>query len=523
MGIYLNPTNQNFYEAVNKEIYVDKSLLIQHIEYLRNKVNKYICVSRPRRFGKSTDANMLVAYYSKGCDSHDIFDSLKISQTTHYLEHLNQHHVIHINMQSFLSNTHNIDKMIQLLTIRILNELKQEYSVSFFDETNLSLSLEDIYASTKNQFIFIIDEWDCIFREYAQDKEAQKQYLDFLRNLLKDKPYVELAYMTGILPIKKYGTHSALNMFKEISMLNATPLESFMGFTEQEVYDLCLKYNMDYNEMKKWYDGYRMSDDISVYNHRSVVYALMDRKYENYWTSTETYEALQVYIDMNFDDLKDNIVQLLAEENVPVQTTSFQNDMTTFKSKDDVLTLLIHLGYLGYNSSDHTCYIPNKEVVDSFVNSIRSSDWHETTKALLNSRELLEATWRQDEEAVARYIEEAHLNTSILTYNNENALSYTLALAYIYARNHYTMIREMPTGKGFADIVLIPYQDKPAMIIELKWNREVKTAIDQIKEKKYPKGLEKYKDNLLIVGISYDKKTKKHTCHIEEIGKEHSK
>src|SRR5699024_6675547 len=251
-------------------------------------------------------------------------------------------------------------------------------------------------------------------------------------------------------------------------------------------------------------------------NHRSVVYALMDRKYENYWTSTETYEALQVYIDMNFDDLKDNIVQLLAEENVPVQTTSFQNDMTTFKSKDDVLTLLIHLGYLGYNSSDHTCYIPNKEVVDSFVNSIRSSDWHETTKALLNSRELLEATWRQDEEAVARYIEEAHLNTSILTYNDENALSYTLALAYIYARNHYTMIREMPTGKSFADNVQNPNRDNPTMIIELKWNQEVKTAIDQIKEKKYPKGLEKYKENLLIVGISYDKKTKKHICHIEK-------
>ncbi|MBM6966520.1 AAA family ATPase, partial [Massilimicrobiota timonensis] len=356
MGIYLNPTNQNFYEAVNKEIYVDKSLLIQHIEYLRNKINKYICVSRPRRFGKSTDANMLVAYYSKGCDSHHIFDSLKISQTDYYLEHLNQHHVIHINMQSFLSNTHNIDKMIQLLTIRILNELKQEYSVTFFDETNLSLSLEDIYVSTKDQFIFIIDEWDCIFREYVQDKEAQKQYLDFLRNLLKDHPYVELAYMTGILPIKKYGTHSALNMFKEISMLNATPLESFMGFTEQEVYDLCLKYNMDYNEMKQWYDGYRMSNDIYVYNHRSVVYALMDRKYENYWTSTETYEALQVYIDMNFDDLKDNIVQLLSGESVDVNTSKFQNDMTTFKSKDDVLTLLIHLGYLGYNNSDHTCY-----------------------------------------------------------------------------------------------------------------------------------------------------------------------
>ena len=517
MGLYLNPRNDSFQQAINNPIYVDKSLLINYTNQLIGTGDNKLCVSRPRRFGKSTDANMLVAYYSKGCDSHDIFDSLKISQTDHYLKHLNQHHVIHINMQDFLSKTHDINKMILLLAKLIFREIKKAFcDVDYIDSSNLVQIMEDVYVEASARFIFIIDEWDCIFREYKQDKEAQKQYLDFLRNLLKDKPYVELAYMTGILPIKKYGTHSALNMFKEISMLNATPLESFMGFTEQEVYDLCLKYNMDYNEMKKWYDGYRMSDDISVYNHRSVVYALMDRKYENYWTSTETYEALQVYIDMNFDDLKDNIVQLLVEENVPVQTTSFQNDMTTFKSKDDVLTLLIHLGYLGYNSSDHTCYIPNKEVVDSFVNSIRSSDWHETTKALLNSRELLEATWRQNEEAVARYIEEAHLNTSILTYNDENALSYTLALAYIYARNHYTMIREMPTGKGFADIVLIPYRDNPAMIIELKWNQEVKTAIDQIKEKKYPKGLEKYKENLLIVGISYDKKTKKHICHIEK-------
>ena len=518
MGIYLNPTNQNFYEAVNKEIYVDKSLLIQHIEYLRNKVNKYICVSRPRRFGKSTDANMLVAYYSMGCDSRNIFDSLKISQTDIYLEHLNKHHVIHINMQDFLSKTHDIEKMILLLAKLILRELKKVFpKVDYIDTSDLIQIMEDVYVETNTRFIFVIDEWDCIFREYAQNKESQKIYLDFLRNLLKDKPYIELAYMTGILPIKKYGTHSALNMFKEISMLNATPLESFMGFTEQEVHDMCLKYNMDYNEMQQWYDGYQMSKDISVYNHRSVVYALMDRKYENYWTSTETYEALQVYIDMNYDGLKDNIVKLLSGESVAVNTSKFQNDMTTFKSKDDVLTLLIHLGYLGYNSSNHTCFIPNKEVSTSFINSIEDSNWQETTRALLNSRELLEATWRKDEKAVATYIEEAHLDTSILTYNNENALSYTLALAYIYARNHYAMIREMPTGEGFADIVLIPYQNKPAMIIELKWNQEAKTAINQIKEKKYPKGLEKYKDNLLLVAISYDKKTKKHHCKIEQL------
>ena len=517
MGLYLNPRNDSFQQAINNPIYVDKSLLINYTNQLIGTGDNKLCVSRPRRFGKSTDANMLVAYYSKGCDSHDIFDSLKISQTTHYLKHLNQHHVIHINMQDFLSKTHDINKMILLLAKLIFREIKKVFSdVDYIDSSDLIQIMEDVYVEASARFIFIIDEWDCIFREYKQDKEAQKQYLDFLRNLLKDKPYVELAYMTGILPIKKYGTHSALNMFEEISMIDPGLLSEFMGFTETEVQNLCIQYNVNYDEMKQWYDGYHMTNDISTFSPRSVVSSIVRKQFGNYWTSTETYEALQVYIDMNFDDLKDNIVQLLSGESIDVNTSKFQNDMTTFKSKDDVLTLLIHLGYLGYNNSDHTCYIPNKEVSTSFIDSIEDSNWEETTKALLNSRELLEATWRKDEEGVARYIEEAHLNTSILTYNNENALSYTLALAYIYARNHYTMIREMPTGKGFADIVLIPYRDKPAMIIELKWNQEIKTAIDQIKEKKYPKGLEKYKDNLLIVGISYDKKTKKHTCHIEK-------
>ena len=518
MGIYLNPTNQNFYEAVNKEIYVDKSLLIERIEHLKEKVNKYLCISRPRRFGKSTDANMLVAYYSKGCDSSQIFNRLKISQTELYQKHLNQHNVIHINMQDFLSKTHDIDKMLILLTKLIFRDIKKVYQdIEYFDINDLIQVLEDVYAEVNERFIFVIDEWDCIFREYKNNKEAQEKYLDFLRNLLKDKPYVSLCYMTGILPIKKYGTHSALNMFKEVSILNPTPLEEFMGFTEKEVQDLCLKYDMDYEKMKDWYDGYKMTDDLSVYNHRSVVYALMDRKYENYWSATETYEALRVYIDMNYDGLKDDIVKLLAGEHVAVQTTSFQNDMTTFDTKDDVLTLLIHLGYLGYNSFNQTCYIPNKEVIDSFVNSIRSSNWNETTKALLNSRALLEATWNRDEELVAKYIEEAHLDTAILTYNNENALSYTISIAYMYARNHYTIIREMPSGKGYADMVFIPKDDKPAMIVELKWDHEAETAIDQIKEKKYPKGLEEYRDNLLIVGISYDKKNKKHSCRIEEV------
>ncbi|WP_296879961.1 AAA family ATPase, partial [Thomasclavelia sp.] len=498
MGIYLNPDNIQFLEADNKEIYVDKSLLIQYTNQLINTADNKICVTRPRRFGKSTDANMLVAYYSKGCDSSDIFNHLKISQTEQYKVHLNKHNVFHLNMQDFLSQTCNIEQMIQLINDSLVWDLLLQYQdLMYFDKTKLIRVLSDICSQTREKFIFIIDEWDCIFREYKNDKEAQKNYLDFLRNLLKDKPYVEMAYMTGILPIKKYGTHSALNMFEEISMIDPGLLAEFMGFTEDEVENLCLKYDVSYDEMKEWYDGYHITDALSTFSPRSVVSAIVRKQFGNYWTSTETYEALQVYIDMNFDGLKDDIVKLLAGENVPVQTSSFQNDMTTLKSKDDVLTLLIHLGYLGYSYSNQVCYIPNKEVIDSFVNSIRNSDWKETTKAVLNSQKLLEATWNQDEEMVAKYIEEAHLDTSILTYNNENALSYTLSIAYIYARNHYTIIREMPSGKGFADMVFIPYHDKPAMIIELKWNETVETALTQIKEKKYPKSLEKYQDNLL--------------------------
>ncbi|WP_294580652.1 AAA family ATPase [uncultured Thomasclavelia sp.] len=518
MGIYLNPDNRPFSRIFNSEIYVDHSLLIEYTNRIYDKDNNMICVSRPRRFGKSTDANMLVAYYSKGCDSRKIFDNLKISKTDNYLTHLNKHNVIHINMQGFLSKTHDVNKMLNRLTKLVFRELKKEYpDIDYFDEDDLVQIFEDIYNDTQTSFIFIIDEWDCIFREYQSDTDSQKAYLDFLRNLLKDQPYTTLAYMTGILPIKKYGTHSALNMFKEISMINPTPLENFMGFTEDEVKDLCQKFNMDYNKIKEWYDGYQMSPEISVYNHRSVVYALTDRKYENYWTSTETYEALRVYIDMNYDGLKEAVIELLSGESITINTNKFQNDMTTFKSKDDILTLLIHLGYLGYNQSNNSCYIPNKEVISAFVNSIEDSNWNETTVALLNSQKLLEATWNLDENTVAKYIELAHLDTSLLTYNNENALAYTIMLAHIAARNYYTIIREMPSGKGFADIAFIPLKDRPAMIVELKWNQDIKTAINQIKEKEYPKSLEHYKNNLLLVGINYDKKTKKHNCKIEKV------
>lgn len=516
MGIYVNPGNIQYAKLTKNTVFVDHTLLLDYTNAKIGTESCNVCVSRPRRFGKSTDANMLVAYYSKGCDSHALFDGLKIAKTEEYERHLNKHNVIHLNMQKFLSNSTSMSSMLELIKNELVEELSFYFPSQITNSCSLSLYLEKISNRHHISFIIIIDEWDCIFREYKNKKEDQKQYLDFLRNLLKDQPYVELAYMTGILPIKKYGTHSAINMFKEISVLNPTPLESFTGFTEEDVKKLCKKFDVNYEKMKDRYDGYNVGKGIYVYNPLSVIYSITDHKFENYWTQTETYEALKIYIDMNYDGLKDAIIQLLAGEDVPINPERFQNDMTDFASKDDVLTLMIHLGYLGYNQEEKTCYIPNKEVRSSFVNAIDQNNMGTTAIALENSRALLTATMNMDEEKVASYIEQAHLETSHFQYNDENALAYTISLAYYTARDQYIIVREYPTGKGFADMVFIPKKDGPAMVIELKWKKDVKTALTQIKEKKYPEGLRKYAGNLLLVGISYDPKTRKHTCIMEK-------
>ena len=437
MGIYLNPDSNRYERLCNSPIFVDRSLLIEYTNKAINTSDNCICVTRPRRFGKSTDANMLVAYYSKGTDSKDLFNTLNISSCSTYLERLNKHNVIHLNIQDFLSTTNSIDEMLIKINRMILKDLKFEFK-DVISEAEIIDAFNEVYAYTKSKFIFIIDEWDCIFREFKNDKTAQETYLDFLRSLLKDKNYIEMCYMTGILPIKKYGTHSALNMFDEISMTQSKPLSRYMGFTEEEVFNLCQKHHVDYQKMKDWYDGYHMTDTISTFSPRSVVAAISKHEFSNYWTKTESFEALKIYIDLNFDGLKDNIIQMLA----------------------------------------------GKEVMDSFFTSIKNSTWNATTKAIQNSRNLLDATINMDEAKVADYIEQAHLETSHIQYNDENALSYTIDLAYYAARDHYTVIRELPTGKGFADLAFIPKTDKPAILVELKWNQDVNTAITQIKEKK---------------------------------------
>lgn len=376
MGVYLNPSNDKFREAVNSDIYIDKSELIRYTNSSLGTMQKNICVSRPRRFGKSVAANMLSAYYSRGCDSSELFQGLKIVEDAGFERNLNQYDVIALNMQEFLSRTHVVKSMLERLSKLVMRDLMRAYpDVDYFDSEDLIQSMQDVYDETGRPFVMIIDEWDCVLREYKQDQEAQKYYLDFLRDLLKDKGNIHLVYMTGILPIKKYGTHSALNMFDEFSMIHAGPLSSFFGFTEAEVKELCEKYGMEFEEERSWYDGYRLKGAGSIYNPRSVISSIQFGEYADYWNQTETFEALKVYIDMNFEGLRDDILMMMSGEHIDVSVGSFTNDMSTFVSKHDVLTLLIHLGYLGYDSDAGQAFIPNQEIMNEYVNVVQTSKW----------------------------------------------------------------------------------------------------------------------------------------------------
>ncbi len=520
MGIYLNPKNKAFWESTRSKIYVDKTNLIAHTNEFINTREKYVCVSRPRRFGKSMTIEMLAAYYSRGCDSADLFKGYEIEENESFPEHLNKYDVIFLNMQQFFIRAKDRE-VTEYLEQVVLADIRKEYGNLFPErETSLAAALEQIYAETEKSFIFLIDEWDCMMRERQETEE--RQYLDFLRNLLKDQPYVALAYMTGILPVKKYGVHSALNMFAEYSMTDQSIFEEYTGFTEAEVKGLCERFDMDFFQTKNWYDGYELTGYKHIYNPKSVVEAMRRHRFSNYWTSTETYEALKIYMDMDFDGLKEAVVLMLGGEAVQVNTRSFQNDMRTFKTKDDVLTLLIHLGYLGYDAREKKVFIPNKEIVEEFENAMSVGGWAEVMRILKASEKLLEDTLNGDEKAVARALDKAHSEVaSILTYNDENSLGCAIGLAYYSARKDYRIIREMPAGKGFADIVFLPlpYTNKPALVVELKYNKTADAAIEQIKDRRYAGALSGYGGRILLVGISYNKdsKSKLHSCVISEL------
>ena len=525
MGIFVNPGNVAFQVALNSEIYVDKTGLLNYTNRVMDTTSKFICNSRPRRFGKSITADMLTAYYGRGCDSKAMFSDLEIGKSAEFQRHLNQYDVIHLDIQWCLEPAGGAKRVLAYIAEQTIKELR-EYYPQGLPETIASLpeSLSRINAATGKKFIVIIDEWDVLIRDEAADKQIQEEYINFLRGLFKGTEptkYIQLAYLTGILPIKKVKTQSALNNFDEFTMLDAKIFADYIGFTESEVSELCQKYEVDFDEVKHWYDGYLL-EQYQVYNPKAVVELMIWNKFQSYWSDTGTYEAIVPLINMDFDGLKTAIIEMLSGNSAEIDPTTFQNDMVNFTCRDDVLTCLIHLGYLGYDQDTHSAFVPNEEIRQELVKAVKRKKWNEFLTFQQESSELLDATLDMDADTVARSIEKIHNEyASAIQYNNENSLSSILSIGYLSTMRYYFKpIREFPAGRSFADFVYLPKpeysRDYPALVVELKWNHNAQTAIRQIKNRQYPEAVANYTDNILLVGISYDKKQKTHNCVIEK-------
>ena len=525
MGIYLNPGNSGFQEIRNGR-YVDKSGLISLVNRTIGTKQKLICISRPRRFGKSYAAQMLCAYYDRTCDSSGLFCDLSIASDEKlngsYQKHLNKYDVIYLDMTNIMGKAAPQD-MLAFIETRVTEELLEAYpdlkAGKAFDET-LLMAVE----LTGHKFIMLIDEWDAPIRETP---EIQKMYLQFLRMLFKGSGTTDrifaAAYMTGILPIRKDGSQSAISDFRELTMVFPGDFAEYVGFTEKEVKELCQEYENDFLAMKQWYDGYVLEGVGSIYNPSSVMRALHEQRFRSYWTETSASKSLMEYISLDFDGMSRTAAQLLGGIEVPVDTNGFSNDLVTFRDRDDVLTLLIHLGYLAYNEETQTVRIPNEEIRLEFTRAVRGVKRDETIRRVRESDQLIYDTIHQNEEAVADQIEKIHAEeTALLFYNNEQALRSVIKLAYFSYKDHYLKFEELPAGDGYADLVYLPKKGSlvPALVIELKWNQSAKGAIDQIREKRYPEALRDYGGDVLLVGIGYDKNAgagkRKHTCKIEK-------
>lgn len=525
MGRFLNPDYSAFETALNSEIYIDKTGLLAYTNKVINTKQAFICNSRPRRFGKSVTADMLTAYYSKGCDSADIFADYEISHAGDFRQHLNKYDVIHLDIQWCLAPAKGAAGVVSYIEKSVIAELKEKYPDIISEETvSLPEAMSEIYTVTGNKFIVIIDEWDILIRDEANNRDEQDNYINFLRGMFKGTEptrFISLAYLTGILPIKKMKSQSALNNFDEFTMLDAGALASYIGFTELEVEKLCDKYHKDFAEVKRWYDGYVLENQ-QVYNPKAVVSVMLRGNFQSYWSQTGTYEVVVPLINMDFDGLKQAIIEMVSGSTVEVDTGTFQNDTVSFSSRDDVITYLIHLGYLAYDKRKQCAFIPNEEIRQELLAATKKTKWNELQEFEYQSEQLLEATLDGEETLVADYIEQIHMEyASAIQYHNENSLSSVLTIAYLSAMKYYFKpIRELPTGRGFSDFVFIPKEeyrvDYPALVVELKWNKSAHTELQQIKDKKYPESLLQYTGNILLVGINYDKKSKAHECVIEE-------
>ena len=481
MGNYLNPGNSGF-SGIRNDIYVDKSGLIGLINQTIDTPRRLTCISRPRRFGKSFAAQMMCAYYDKTCDSAGLFDDLKIAQDKGYREHLNRYDVIYLDMTEAIGEA----------------------------------SVEEVVPYIQR---------DAPIREACGRSGLQRKYLEFLRSLFKNSGMTSkifaAVYMTGILPVKKDGSQSAISDFLEYTMVKPRQFGPYVGFTEEEVRGLCEAHGSDFEMMKKWYDGYSFRNLDSVYNPNSVIKAIINDDFDSYWTQTSAAESLMGYISLDFDGLGRIVTELIGGVETEVDTKGFANDLTTFRDRDDVLTLLIHLGYLTYNEETRRAHIPNQEIRQEFARAIRQVKRDDTIRRVRESEQLIADTVQGNEEAVARQMEKIHEEESPLYYNNEQALRSVIKRAYFSYGNEYVMFEELPAGSGSADVVYLPKKNSPlpVLIVELKWKKSVDSALEQIRDRRYPEAVRDFGSDILLVGISYDKDApageRRHRCRIE--------
>ena len=545
MGRYVNPGNEGFAKILRSR-YVDKTGLISLFDTTLDTTEGLVMVSRPRRFGKSYAAQALAAFYSCGCDSRALFEGLEVTRREGWDAHLNQYNVVKIDMTEVIEAAGSADVVPTLREVLLsdLRAMLPNASVRHVGKgSSLKDALWDVVEATGRKFVFVIDEWDAPYRLTQDDTEAQDAYAEWLRALFKGLTFtpavVAGAYMTGILPIKKYNHQSAVSDFWEYTMLDAAQYSPFVGFTDADVEDLCEEYGMSLTDVRRWYDGYRLSysedlgvgarprfrdREIDVYAPYSLMRACVRRRTGSYWPSTETFDSLREYIDMDFDGLQGAVLRAVAGEELRLDPMSFQNDITSLRSAADVLTLLVHLGYLAYEREDGTdvgrARVPNEEVRLELRRAIESSSHVEVARIVRDSIQLLHDLLAMDEEAVAAGIQRAHDGTCAPQfYNEEQALRAVVRAALIAAVDDWARIEELPSGHGLADVVFVPKRgsSKPALLVELKWNKPVKGALDQIHDRDYPQILRDLDVPVLLVGITYNAKSKKHVCRIEPL------
>ena len=522
MGNYINPGYSGFAEIRNAE-YVDKSGLIELVNETIRTPQKLTCVSRPRRFGKSFAAKMLAAYYDRSCDAHELFDDLEIASRPSYEKHLNKYDVIYVDMTTELGAVGE-KGLLDHLKDGVCGELAQLYP-ALETSGGLMETLANAVELSGVQFFMIVDEWDAPIREASYNAAFQRDYLLFLRMLFKSSSMTPKvfagAYITGILPVKKDRSQSAVSEFQEYTMVDPFRFAPYIGFLEDEVRALCERNGVSFDDMKAWYDGYRFRNVKSVYNPNSVMQAAKRGVFKSYWAHTSAADSLLEYIRLDYAGLSRTVAELLGGVPVKVDTTGFSNDLVTFRSIDDVLTLLVHLGYLSYDPKTETARIPNEEIRREFQKSIKQIDRAEAVARVAASVKLLDDTAHGDAAAVATQLERVHAEWPSLHYNTEQALRSTIKLAYFAYADHYLRFEELPAGVGVADIVYFPKRDSsyPALVVELKWNSSAESAIAQIRDKRYPDAIADYRGELLLVGVSYDKDAapgaRSHTCVIE--------